>query len=464
MPALNSQPLLQQLSTNPLLIDPAKIELFEASVAHVLGHEHAAEMVGNAVSGAANDDDFWGSGEDSWIAALRPYNVVNGVLQIPVMGVLLNRFPYQYGRWATGYKYIEMAVKRGLADSNVSKIAFVIDSPGGEVAGCFEVTDFIYENRDAKPMRAFSADSAYSAAYAIFSAPGKGNGIVTRSGGVGSVGVVTAHVDFSKAYEKMGVKLTYIFRGKHKVDGNSAEPLPAEVKARIEKRLEKLYSVFTSTVARNRGMDEQAVRDTEALTYDAEDGIEIGFADRLGALEDEMAIFADEALNGDEDMATYTQEQYDAAVTAAHTEGHAAGETAGRAAATAEATAAATARMNTVLDSDDGKKRPKAAVRALKTSMSAEEIVAFLADLPEESAAAPAATTTTATAPGVGATTTATRQQTHFEAAMGSGNPEVGAEAGGEGEGDGGDDTASNVSSILGAYGSQTGVKSQKRA
>lgn len=453
--ARNKVPLLEQLSTNPLLIDHSQVELFQASVAHVLAHEHASEMISGAVSMAANDDeDFWATDEGDWRSHYRPYNVKNGVLQIPVMGVLLNRFPYQLGRWATGYKYIEMAVKRGLADDNVKKIAFVIDSGGGEVAGCFEVTDFIYENRNAKPMRSFAVDHAYSAAYAIYSATGQGSGMVTRSGGVGSVGVVTAHIDFSGAYEQMGIKITYIFAGKHKVDGNSAEPLPAEVKARIEKRIEKLYSVFTSTVARNRGMDEQAVRDTEALTYDAEDGIEVGFADRLGTLEDEMAIFADEANAGDEQMAdkTYSQAEFDTAVATARTEGHAAGVTEGKTAGATEANAANKARMDTVLNSDEGKKRPKAAVNALKTSMSADEIVAFLGDLAEEKAE-----TTDA---GKGGKPGA---QTPFEKAMGSNNPEVGDE-GGEGEGDGGDETASNVSSILGAYGSQAGVKPAKRA
>ncbi len=457
--AQNKQPLLHQLSTEPLLIDAARVDLFSASIQHVLAHPNSAEMVGGAMltSAAANDDDgFWATDENDWRSSLRPYNVVNGVLQIPVMGVLLNRFPYQYGRWATGYKYIEMAVKRGLGDDNVKKIAFIIDSPGGEVAGCFEVTDFIYENRGSKPMRSFAADHAYSAAYAIFSATGEGNGMVTRSGGVGSVGVVTMHVDFSGAYEQMGIKLTYMFAGKHKVDGNSAEPLPAPVKARIEKRLEKLYSVFTGTVARNRGMDEQAVRDTEALTYDAEEGIEIGFADRLGALEDEMAIFADEAIEGNEQMAdkTYTQAEYDAATASARTEGHAAGVTEGKAAGASEATTAAQTRMDTVLGSEAGQKRPKASVRLLKTGMSADEIVGLLGDLPEEAAAAPAAGKPAAGKPAA--------QQTHFEAAMGASNPEVGADTG-EAEDDK-DETASNVSSILSAYGSQTGVKPQKRA
>lgn len=450
----NMPPLLEQLATSPLLIDDSMIALVQASVAHVVSHERAQEMMAAASN---DDDDFWPTADDDWRSYYRPYNVKDGTLQIPVMGVLLHRFPYQLGRWATGYKYIEMAVKRGLADANVQRIAFVIDSPGGEVAGCFELTDLIYENRGTKPMRSFSADHCYSAAFALGSATGKGSMSITRSGGIGSVGVITMHVEYSEALKQAGIKITYIYRGKHKKDGNSYEPLPEAVRARIEKRIEKLYSVFTETVARNRDMEEQAVRDTEALTYDAEDGIEVGFADRLGALEDEMALFAEDTSAGDEQMAdTYTKEQYDAAVAAAKNDGKAEGVKEG----TAAGAKAAQDRIDAILASDVAKTRPKAAQRALKTSMSAEEAIAFLGDLDEEKAAAPAATVVEPKLDANGKPIKEKAERNHFQEAMKTDNPEIDGE---HAEEDGEQDTtASNVSSILGAYGSQAGIK--KRA
>jgi len=88
----------------------------------------------------------------------------------------------------------------------------------------------------------------------------------------------------------MGIKLTLIYAGKHKVDGNAYEKLPDSVKGRIQERIDRIYGVFTSTVARNRGIDDNAVRATEALTFDAQDSTAQGFADRIGALEEEMVI------------------------------------------------------------------------------------------------------------------------------------------------------------------------------
>lgn len=379
-------PLIEAITNRPLLIADGTEELFHASLDYLVQHERADEVLAGRLSAGG---DFWGDDTDSW----RPYIVENGVLQIPVMGVLLNRFPYQIGRWATGYDYIEQAMLRGIADFSVRGIALVTDSPGGEVAGCFELVDKLYNWRGDKPLAAFAADHAYSAAFAIASAAGRV--AVTRSGGTGSVGVVTAHVDYSGMLDKAGVKITFVHAGKHKVDGNPYEALPDDVKARIQARIDKIYGVFVETVARNRDMEQDAVRNTEALCYDAEDSIATGFADVVGALEDEMLAFSEEVANPEGEYMTNAntaktgpeaaasgidQATHDAAVAAARAEGVTAG-------ATAERT-----RINTILGSEVGKARPKAALSAaLKTDMTADQASAFLADLDEEKveAAAP---------------------------------------------------------------------------
>lgn len=437
-------PLLEQITQSPLMIDEGAESLFRASIQHVVSHEHAAAFMDTAIS-MSEDEDFWPRGDD-WRASYRPYNVKNGILQIPVMGVLLNRFPWQLGRWATGYTYIEKALSRGLADGNVRGIAFIHDSPGGEVAGNFELNDKIFAARGQKPMRGFAMDHSYSASYSLLSAAGPVS--VSRSGGVGSIGVVTAHVEYSKAMEEYGIKVTFIFAGKHKVDGNPYEKLPEAVKSRIQERINRIYGVFTAAVARNRAMDDKAVRATEALTYDAKDGIDIGLADRMGSLEEEMVLFSEELSVGDEQMADNTtkdgipQAKVDELVTAAKAEGALEGAKAG---ATAERT-----RINAILASDEGKKRPKAAMSlAMKTGLSLEDAVASLADMPEEKATAPVVEDDKKVK-GKGSN--------QFEEAM---NKDGGAAVGGgdEGEDEDGDDTVKASNSILRDYAATTGLK-----
>lgn len=380
-----TNPILARFQNNEaVLIDPQAHALLNACA-------HQASLVLakiEAVEPRMDDGDGFWFAPDDWRASYRPYVVKDGVLQIPVKGVLLNNFPYAIGNWATGYEYIWRAFDRGQKDPEVRGIALVCDTPGGMVAGNFALVDKMYAYPNRKPVAGFAHESAYSAGYSIISVADPGSVTVSRTGGVGSIGVVTSHMDVSKMMERNGYSITFIHAGKHKVDGNPYEALPADVKARIQARIDDLYGIFVSTVARNRGMDEQAIRDTEALTFSAPDALSNGLADKIGAFDDALADFS-ASLNpnvGDETMADYTQAQLDAAVAdavaAANTTHAAALATAKTEGATAERT-----RISAILASDAAKDRPKAALSlALKGGMDAEATASVLSDLPAEKA------------------------------------------------------------------------------
>ena len=403
-------PILARFADEPSFVAPTRSAWFTNCLECAVT---AMESYRETIAGAILAEGFWPH-PDSPMASIRPYQVSGGVLTIPVRGALLNGFPYAFGGCATGYDYISRAFERGMADPDVRGIALAIDSPGGTVAGLFDLTDAMAARRGEKPIRAYASEGAYSAAYAIATAADTIT--VTRSGGVGSIGVVTMHVDHSAALAEDGVKVTFIYAGAHKVDGNSFEPLPDAVKAKIQGRVDALYDEFTSTVARNRKMDERAVRDTEAESFTASEAISNGLADSIGSLESSLAAFSADLSTeegGSDDMPDFAQADLDTA----RAEGLTLGLTEG---ATAER-----ARIAAIIGSDAGKARPKAALSAsLKTDMGVEDAQAFLADLPEEKAEA---------APAAAAAPTAGAPAGMFEAAMnGSGNPDLGAGSGDE--------------------------------
>lgn len=455
--------ILARLSGTEVLTAEDRADWFRSCLMHIATHEKAKEFAQDdqLSAGMNNDDGFWPPDGD-WKCVYRPYIVKDGVLQIPVFGVLLNRFSYQVGRYATGYTYILRCLQRGLADGNVRGIAWIHDSPGGEVAGCFELGDKIYEARGQKPMRAFSAEAMYSASYCLGSAADSIS--VTRTSGVGSIGVVTAHVDYSKMLEKEGIKVTFIYAGKHKVDGNPYQALPDDVKDRIQARIDRLYGIFCGTVARNRAMDEDDVRGTEAATFTAEEAIDVELADRVGIFEEEIEAFRLELdgsgeqaqLNeGEDSMSKFTQEQMDAAVASARQEEQAKHTTA-LSTATTEAAAAAKTRITAIIGCEEAAKRPKAAhSAAMNTDMSLEQAKAFLATLPEEKveAAAPE---------GEKKGDKTGENANAFAAAMGKGNPEVGA---GDGKtGSGGEDEAKGGNPLTAALTAAGGMKPKAKA
>lgn len=388
-------------------------------------------------------DDYWPS-SDSWLAAFRPYNVKNNTLVIPVKGMLLHDFAWQLFDWATGYVYIQKAFERGMADPEVHRIALMINSGGGEVAGNFDMVDRMYALKSAegaKPVWSFINEHAYSAAYSIASVGDRI--ILPRTGGSGSVGVVTSHVDISGAMEKNGVKVELIFSGEHKVDGNSYAKLPDAVRERIKARLDGLRGIFASTVARNLGLDVEAVLKTEAQTYGADESVSVGFAHEIRPIDETLADFTNGTFQDEENeetvpMTTAANAPAAAAPAAAAAAPAAAAPAAPAAteqatitqanvdAAKAEGTtagvAAERARISGILGHAEAADRSELATHlAMNTDMSVEAAAGILAASPKSSA-------TTAAAPAVG-----------IDALMSKDTPNVGAdtpnaEAAGEGK------------------------------
>ena len=207
------------------------------------------------------------------------YSINDSVAVIPIYGLLTKRSERFFE--TTNYDDIHLAISKALYDDQVDSILLDIDSPGGEVGGLFDLVDFIYESRNQKPIYAYANDSAFSAAYAIASACTKI--FVNRTSGVGSIGVIATHTDISEADKKLGVKYTAIFAGEEKNDLTPHEPLSKNAKDKLQEQVNKLYEMFLSTVARNRGISAELVRATQAATYYGGEAINIALADEISS-------------------------------------------------------------------------------------------------------------------------------------------------------------------------------------
>lgn len=378
-----SNPLIARFAGELLLAEVSAGPRINANLQAVIEHPRFQEL-----ASVGEQPDFWQE-DGGWC---RPYIVKDGVLQIPVKGVLLNNFPYQLWDWATGYEYVWEAFRRGCGDfatGAIKGIALILDTPGGMVAGCFDAVDKMVAIKDqvGVPVRAFAHESAYSAGYAI--ATVADSIAVSRTGGVGSIGVVTSHLDMSAALEKAGLKLTFIASDPSKVEGNPSEPLAPAAYDRIKARIDELYGIFAAAVLRSRPVTEEALReDLRAYCFTATQAVSNGLADSIGSLEDATAQFVGELddlsdNDGDEDMTT--------PVTTVEQAVHEQAVASARAEALAEGAAAAQTRISAILGSDEAEGREDLAKHfAFKSALSAEDALAALAAAPK-TAAAPAA-------------------------------------------------------------------------
>lgn len=220
---------------------------------------------------------------------------VERIAVVSVIGTLVSRSGYlDAASGLQAYGDIAGAIAAAMDDATVRGVILDVDSAGGEVGGLFDLVEQIEAIRSAsaKPLWAVANENALSAAYAIASTADRL--YVTRTGEVGSIGVVAVHVDESGADAKAGLAWTFVFAGERKVDGNAHEPLSERARAAIQADVDRLYAEFCALVAANRGLSGEAVRGTNAAIYRGELAIRAGLADRLGTLDLAIAEMAAE--------------------------------------------------------------------------------------------------------------------------------------------------------------------------
>lgn len=205
-----------------------------------------------------------------------------GVAIIPVTGPLFryaNLFTLISG--ATSYELLAQDFMAALESPEISAIIFNIDSPGGEVNGCAELANMIYEARGRKPIIAYASGDAASGAYWIASAADEV--VVSETSGLGSIGVVG------------------VYRG---VKADKSAPAPIEIvssqsphkrldpesdagRVRLQARIDAMAEVFVNTLARNRRVEPQAVleRFGGGDILIGVHAVNAGLADRLSSLE-----------------------------------------------------------------------------------------------------------------------------------------------------------------------------------
>lgn len=216
------------------------------------------------------------------------YEVVDRIAVIDVSGTLVAKGGYMDAlSGVTSYQALGQALERALADREVDGILLDVDSGGGECVGCFELADKIAAARSTKPIYAVANAMAASAAYALAAATEKV--FAPEVSYVGSIGVYTVHVDQSKADAEYGVAFEYVYAGARKVDGHPHGPLTDAARQATQDRVDQLYEIFVASVAQNRGLDEKAVRATEAGVFLGAQALERGLIDHVGTVENALA-------------------------------------------------------------------------------------------------------------------------------------------------------------------------------
>lgn len=269
---MNAHELMNSVNATPWAMMPQCFPAFAASI---------REMV----KSVADRQD------DPQAAARRMAPAIRGSVGIiSVRGVMMARAPAwmeAYGIYST--ERIGQVFKQAISDESIGAVVFDIDSPGGSVLGLEELSQTVFDARGPKPIIAIANNLAASAGYYLASSADKV--YVTPSGEVGSIGTYIVHYDWSKYLDDAGIKPTFIFAGKHKVDGAPELPLSEEAKADMQAIVDRYYGKFVADVARNRNITKREVTSNygQGRVLTSEAALEAGMVDGIGTLEQLVA-------------------------------------------------------------------------------------------------------------------------------------------------------------------------------
>ncbi|NLY89167.1 MAG: signal peptide peptidase SppA [Firmicutes bacterium] len=179
-------------------------------------------------------------------------------------------------------------LERAAEDNSIKAVVLRINSPGGAVAASQQIAAVIRDFK--KPVVVSMGDMAASGGYYI-SAPA--DGIVAHPGTMtGSIGVIFSILNMDGLYEKLGVELETIKSGRHK--DMFSRKFTDEERRLLQRISDEAYDQFITEVAEGRNLEKEYVRElATGQLYLGSQALELGLVDRLGGIEEAIALAAE---------------------------------------------------------------------------------------------------------------------------------------------------------------------------
>jgi len=173
-------------------------------------------------------------------------------------------------------------IERADDDRGAEALLMKLNTPGGQIVPSEDIR-LAAEAFDG-PTIAYATDVCASGGYDIAAGCDE---LWAREGSiVGSIGVIGSRVNASDLADRMGVSYEQLTAGEYKDAGTPLKEFEEHEREYLQGLIDDYYDQFVETVAEGRGLDEAAVRDTEARVFLGTEAHERGLVDDIGTRED----------------------------------------------------------------------------------------------------------------------------------------------------------------------------------
>lgn len=187
-----------------------------------------------------------------------------------------------------------------LLEAGTKTVAFMVESGGGEAYGMMDTGNYLRKLADENNVKIISYVDGLSASAAYGLAAISDEIITNKNSEIGSIGVLIRLMNDSKALEMEGYERSFISAGTQKIPFAEDGSFRKEFLDDLQYKVDALYKDFTEYVAEHRNLSVEAVRNTQANTFLAEDAIALGLADKVMTQEDFYSYLSGQAQNNKE--------------------------------------------------------------------------------------------------------------------------------------------------------------------
>jgi signal peptide peptidase SppA len=222
----------------------------------------------------------------------------DGIAIVSVIGPLYKgKSPF-----VSNYKSIGEALTAIEQMEQLPPVVLRIDSPGGMVAGLDPVLEQIDRLSEKTLVVASINGMGASAAYRIASKAG--TIFASRDSEVGSIGTYWQLLDYSKAYQKAGIRSVLLTTGKYKGLGAAGEKLTPEQIAFLQESVVQKNTQFLEDIRSGRGMTDTNLDEvSDGRWWQAGDAEQLNLIDGVASFESVLGMIRAQFLNEEPAMA-----------------------------------------------------------------------------------------------------------------------------------------------------------------
>ncbi len=206
--------------------------------------------------------------------------VDEGISHVPFKGVLVDGAG-DWEKWAgaVSHQDITADIEEALADDQVDAIMFHTDSPGGTVAGSFELAELIAAANSEKPCMALVEGLCCSAAFLSLSGCSMIYG--SRTSELGAIECYLPFCDISARYREAGLEMDIIKpdQSVHAAAGYPGTSLTDEQRDYMKSQVTDLLNMYVTHLSEYRSQIPEDAMD--GRTFIGERAIEVGMLDAI---------------------------------------------------------------------------------------------------------------------------------------------------------------------------------------